>query len=49
MLFMGGDKETDTLLPLLDKTRYNVMILPGAHHFDGNYTKLGEIIYQWMK
>jgi type IV secretory pathway VirJ component len=49
MLFMGGEKETDTLLPSLNRKKYDVILLPGGHHFDNNYKKIGDIIFQWSK
>jgi type IV secretory pathway VirJ component len=48
-LYMGGEKETDTLLPKLDRKKYNVVVLLGGHHFDNNYSKISEIIADFAK
>jgi type IV secretory pathway VirJ component len=50
ILCISGEDDRDALCPAL-KARPNieVMILKGAHHFDGGYDKLGRLIIEHLK
>ncbi|SER21315.1 Type IV secretory pathway, VirJ component [Solimonas aquatica] len=39
-----GVKEDDSLCPKLDAKKIHLIQLPGAHHFDGNYEHLADLI-----
>jgi type IV secretory pathway VirJ component len=39
----GGD-DADTICPALDRKRFDVVELPGGHHFNGDYARLADII-----
>lgn len=47
MLFIGGSEDGATLIPSLDRKKYNVIIIKGGHHFDEDYNNLANIIIDW--
>lgn len=44
ILCLSGEDDTDSLCRLLSGPSISVVILKGAHHFDGGYEKLAQII-----
>lgn len=49
MLFIGGTEDNTSIVPMLDKKIYNTVVLKGAHHFDRDYDKIGNIILSWYR
>lgn len=43
MIVCGKDDE-DAICPKLDAKRFNVNVLPGSHHFDGNYALIAQTL-----
>lgn len=39
-----GEKETDSICPALDPTRFTIVRAPGGHHFAGRYDEIGRTI-----
>lgn len=44
LLVVCGSEDEAAICPLLDTRRYRVEILPGGHHFDGDYDKLAAVV-----
>ena len=44
VLCFYGEDEPESLCPLLDSKRFNIVKMPGGHHFGGNYMALTEKI-----
>ena len=44
----GGD-DTDTICPTLDRKRFDVVELPGGHHFNGDYARIADMILRAAK
>jgi len=40
----GRGEQSDSLCPRLTPAEAEVVLLPGGHHFDNDYTKLGELL-----
>jgi len=49
LLCIYGEMESDSACPDLQGNRFKKVALPGAHHFDGNYTRIIETILREMK
>jgi len=50
ILCISGEDDRDALCPALTaRPNIEVMILKGAHHFDGGYDKLGHLIIEHLK
>lgn len=49
ILCLAGADDKDSLCPLLNAPDTKVVILKGAHHFDGGYEKLAAIILDHLK
>jgi type IV secretory pathway VirJ component len=39
-----GEDDHDTVCPSLDTTAFTVRVLPGGHHFNGDYDRLASVI-----
>jgi type IV secretory pathway VirJ component len=46
ILCLYGADDTDTICPALDPKAFEVVELPGGHHFGGDYARLATIILQ---
>ena len=44
VLCIYGEDEQDSLCPKLDSKKFNVVMVKGGHHFDGNYAALADHI-----
>lgn len=50
ILCLSGEDDRDSLCPqLTGRPHIDVVTLKGAHHFDGGYAKLGQIIIEHLK
>jgi type IV secretory pathway VirJ component len=50
ILCLAGEDDRDSLCPqLAGKPRIDIVVLKGAHHFDGAYDKLAHIIIEHLK
>ena len=49
LLCIYGEMESNSACPDLQGNRFTKVALPGAHHFDGNYTRIIETILREMK
>jgi type IV secretory pathway VirJ component len=49
IVYVCGQRDTDALCPQLDPSAFNVVSLPGDHHFDDAYDELIEIILGTLK
>ncbi len=50
VLCLYGQDDRDSLCPALANTpAIDVVMMKGAHHFDGGYDKLGRIILEHLK
>jgi type IV secretory pathway VirJ component len=49
ILCLAGADDRDSLCPQLHAPNIDVVILPGSHHFDGNYERLGRIVLEHAK
>ncbi|MGB5421686.1 MAG: AcvB/VirJ family lysyl-phosphatidylglycerol hydrolase [Desulfobacterales bacterium] len=49
LLCIYGEKETDSLCPLLQGNYFKKVVLPGAHHFGGDYAQIAATILGEMK
>jgi type IV secretory pathway VirJ component len=50
ILCISGEDDRDALCPALTaRPNIEIMILKGAHHFDGGYDKLGHLIIEHLK
>ena len=49
ILCLAGEDDKDSLCPQLRGANIDVVILKGAHHFDGNYERLGRIVLEHVR
>jgi len=49
LLLINGDDDDLTMIHKLDPKKYEIVIIDGGHHFDGDYNKLAWIIINWHK
>jgi type IV secretory pathway VirJ component len=50
ILCLSGEDDHESLCPqLTGRPHIDVVTLKGAHHFDGGYSKLGQIIIEHLK
>jgi len=49
LLCIYGEKETDSLCPHLQGSYFKKVVLPGAHHFGGDYAQIADTILGEMK
>ena len=50
ILCLAGEDDRDSLCPqLVGRPRIDIVMLKGAHHFDGAYDRLGHIIIEHLK
>ena len=49
VLCLYGEDDKDSLCPLLNASQADIVMLKGAHHFDGGYDKLGRTILDHLK
>jgi len=47
VLVFEGSKEDHTLINQLTKSNYEIVIIEGGHHFDGDYNKIALKISDW--
>ena len=45
----GADEQTNSVCPKLDPKRFRSIVMPGGHHFGGNYEQLAKIVLQHRK
>jgi len=49
LLFIEGSNDDHAVINKLDRKKYEVVLIEGGHHFDGDYNKLAWIIINWNK
>ena len=49
LMCVYGEKATDSLCMHLQGNNFKNVLLPGAHHFGGNYTQIAATILDQMK
>ncbi len=49
LVFIEGSNDNNSMIKNLHRKNFEVMIISGGHHFDGDYKRLAWIIINWNK